>query len=242
MSTPAHRRPKGGRHAVHRVEWPDRGRHGQDHHGRRHQCALSRCGRGRAGAVPALLRSRHHRVDHVSQGGRRAVNAVPLHPDGPAELFEDRPDRLSRGGARAPGADRGRPPRRPRHCAGILGRQFAGRAVGDGGGHRLPRAGPEVRDGRLAYRHRRRPLPVGQSPLGGQPGHSPSPRRPEPRQYPALPLGAHRRREPGDRRARQTTSTGRTIGRPSLSRRAANRSACRTTTPPTSPASRHPSS
>ena len=55
--------------------------------GRRHECALPRCGRGRAGAVPALLRSRHHRVDHVSQDGRPAVAALPLHPDGPAELF-----------------------------------------------------------------------------------------------------------------------------------------------------------
>ena len=52
-----------------------------------HDCALPRYRRGRAGAVPAFLRSRHHRVDHVSQGGRRAVAALPLHPDGPAELF-----------------------------------------------------------------------------------------------------------------------------------------------------------
>ena len=57
-------------------------------------------------------------------------------------------------------------------AAGVLGRQLAGRAVGDGGGHHLPRAGRQVRHGRLAHRHRRRPLPDGQSPLGGQPGHA----------------------------------------------------------------------
>jgi pimeloyl-ACP methyl ester carboxylesterase len=35
-----------------------------------------------------------------------------------------------------------------------LGRQLAGRTVGDGGGHHLPRAGRQVRDGRFAHRHR----------------------------------------------------------------------------------------
>jgi hypothetical protein len=157
-----------------RVERPHRGGHQQDHrggrHARGHECALPRCGRGRAGAVSALLRPRHHRVDHVSQDGRRAVTALPLHPDGPAEFFEDGPDRLPRGGARGAGAHRSRVARRTRHPAGILGRQFAGRAVGDGGRHHLPRAGRQVRDGRLAYRYRGRPVSFGQSPLGGQPG------------------------------------------------------------------------
>src|SRR5205809_6507318 len=45
------------------------------------------------------------------------------------------PYRLPRGGARRLGADRGRPAGRPRHRTSALGRQLAGRAVGDGGGH-----------------------------------------------------------------------------------------------------------
>ena len=57
----------------------------------------------------------------------------------------------------------------------------------------------QVRDGRLAYRHRRRPLPDGQPPLGGQPRHPAGARRPEPREHPPLSARAHRRREPGDR-------------------------------------------
>ena len=166
----------GGRHAVRRLEWPHRGEHQQDRRGRRHDGPLPRRGRGRAGAVPPLVRSRHHRVDHVSQDGGPAFAALPLHPDGPAELFEDGPDRLPRGRARPPGSDRGRVARRPRHSAGILGRQLAGRAIGDGSGHHLPRAGRQVRDGRLAHRHRRRSLSLGQSSLGGQPGHPPGAR------------------------------------------------------------------
>src|SRR5215469_13599777 len=50
--------------------------------------------------------------------------------------------------------------------------------VGNCGGDHLPRSGPEVRHGRLAHRHRRRPLPDGQSPLGGQPRHPPGAGRP----------------------------------------------------------------
>ena len=69
--------------------------------------------------------------------GPGTTAALPLHPDGPAEFFEDGPYRLPRGGARGPGPDRGRLAGRPRHPAGILGRQLARRAVGDGGGHRL---------------------------------------------------------------------------------------------------------
>ena len=34
----------GGFVGIHRVEWPDRRRHGQDHRGRRHEGALPRCG------------------------------------------------------------------------------------------------------------------------------------------------------------------------------------------------------
>src|SRR5438046_2035070 len=78
--------------------------------------------------------------------------------------------------------------------------QLAGGTVGHGGRHDLPRTGPKIRDGRLAYRHRRRSLPDGQSPVRRQPGHPPGNRRSEPRQYPAIPARAHRRREPGDRR------------------------------------------
>src|SRR6266446_9850156 len=55
--------------------------------------------------------------------------------------FTSAEHRLPRGGARRPGAHRGRLARRPRRRAGALVRLLAGRAVGNGGGHHLPRAG-----------------------------------------------------------------------------------------------------
>src|SRR5207245_494524 len=78
--------PEGGRHAVRRVEWAHRGGHQPDHSsrgpGREDDGPLSRRGRGRSGAVPALLRPRHHRVrkfrmggSHIGTGGDRYLMA-----------------------------------------------------------------------------------------------------------------------------------------------------------------------
>ena len=166
-----------------------------------HDGALPRHRRRGAGALPALLRAGHDGVDHLPQDRRRAVAALPMHPRGPAQLQQDGAHRVPRGCPRRPGAHGRRPHGRARHRAGALRRKLAGRAIVHGRRHHVPGPDRQVRDGRLAHRHGWRPLPDGESALGGQPGHARGDRRSHPREHPPLPARAHRRREPGHRRA-----------------------------------------
>ena len=194
--------PKGGRHAVHRVEWPHRSGHQQDHRGRRHECALPRCRRGRAGTVPPLLRSRHHRLDHVSQDSRRAFAALPLHPDGPAELFSKTGPIVYREGVHAVQA---------RTAVALLDALGIERAhwVGNSQG------GQSAMVAAITYPERVGKFVMGGSHIGtggdrylmaNRPSEGSRATRqalddPSRENIRALPARAHRRREPGDRRA-----------------------------------------
>ncbi len=215
--------PRGGAHGVHRIEWTHRGRDEQDDRGRGHDRPLPRRRRGGAGALPALLRPRHDGLDHLLQGHRRAVAALPMHPHGPAQLQQDGTDRLPRGRPRGPGPDRRRPHGCAGYRAGALRRQLPGRAIVDGRGHHVPGPYHQVRDGRLAHRHGRRPVPDGQSALGGQPRHAGGARRSDPREHPPVSARAHRRREPWSATSWWTMSTGRIRGRRRSTRRAGSR-------------------
>ena len=149
----------------------------------------------------------NHRMDHVPQGGGRIV---PRHyrrasvmdlPNSP----EDGTDRLSRGVHSLQRIARQslRWPRCALYRAGALGRATR-RAVSrqrDGGGDQLSRPGREIRNGWLAYRHRRRFATYWPPALRGQPRHPTGDHRPEPREH--SPLSAPSTSTDGDARYRR---------------------------------------